>query len=246
MIAVKLGGAVITDKEHERRFRTRVVRRLARELATARDPLLVVHGAGSFGHPQAMKYQLHRGWVPAVDQRKGIAVTHAVVRELNLRVMQELRDAGMTCAAIPPFPVLDEAYVHHVQEVLDLGLTPVTFGDVLIDGQPSIVSGDYLMQLLASRLPVQRAIFVTNVDGIFARPPDPQTLLSTCTPEELEEAAVRGSTASDVTAGMAGKVKSIKEMVYSGVEVAVINGNRPGRLREALRGTVTGTRVVQP
>ncbi|MGC9554314.1 MAG: isopentenyl phosphate kinase [Thermoplasmatota archaeon] len=246
MIAVKLGGAVITHKEHERRFRTRVTRRLARELAAADGPLVIVHGAGSFGHPQAMRYQLHRGWVPEIDQREGIAVTHAVVRELNLRVMRELRTAGIACTAVPPFPVLNEGYLHHLREVLDLGLTPVTFGDVLIDGQPSIVSGDYLMQLLASRLPVQRVIFVTNVDGIYARPYDPATLIGECTPAELERALVGDSTASDVTAGMAGKVKSIKEMVYSGAEVAVINGNKPGRLRSALCGTVTGTRVVQP
>jgi isopentenyl phosphate kinase len=148
--------------------------------------------------------------------------------------------------AIAPFPLFDEAYVHHVQYTLDMGLTPVTFGDVLIDGQPSIVSGDELMNRLARRLRATRAIFVTNVDGIYADPTDKTTLIGDCTPDELERAVVGGSTPDDVTAGMAGKVKSINEMVHSGVEVIVVNGNKPGRLRNALRDSVRGTRVVQP
>jgi len=245
MIAVKLGGAAITDKQQVRRFRTRVTQRLAEELATADEPLLIVHGAGSFGHPQAKQYCLHLGWVPQLDQRKGIACTHAAVRELNGLVLAALHRAGIRGVAISPFPRLDEAFVDHVQQVFDMGLIPVTFGDVLIDGQPSIVSGDELMHRLSLRLQAEQAIFVTNVDGIYADPADPATLIGTCTPDELEEAVVGGSIHSDVTAGMAGKVKSIKEMVYAGVEVAVVNGTKPGRLRDALHGSVKGTKVVQ-
>ena len=244
MIAVKLGGAAITNKQQERCFRTQVTQRLAEELATTDEPLLIVHGAGSFGHPQAKRYCLHLGWVPQLNQREGIAFTHATVRELNCLVLAALHRAGIPGVAIPPFPTLDKAYVDHIKQVIDIGLIPVTFGDVLIDGQPSIVSGDELMYQLSLPLQAKQAIFVTNVDGIYANPADPSTVIGTCTPDELQEAVVGGSIHSDVTAGMAGKVKSINEMVHSGVEVAIINGTKPGRLHDALHGSVKGTTVV--
>lgn len=50
MIIVKLGGSVITDKAEYRRFRADTVARLASEIASSGERVIVVHGAGSFGH----------------------------------------------------------------------------------------------------------------------------------------------------------------------------------------------------
>ena len=61
MLLVKLGGSVLTDKGRLRSPRRTAIRRLARELAAARAPLLVVHGAGSYGHILARKHRLNEG-----------------------------------------------------------------------------------------------------------------------------------------------------------------------------------------
>ena len=62
MRLVKLGGSVITDKARPLVFRAQVTRRLARELApSVSEGLIVVHGAGSFGHVRAAEYDLANG-----------------------------------------------------------------------------------------------------------------------------------------------------------------------------------------
>lgn len=241
MIAVKLGGSVITDKRRECCFRPAAAQRLAHELAGVDEDLAIVHGAGSFGHPQAERYGLQQGGGP--DVQEGIAVTHAAVRNLNLRLLKVMQAAGIAATSLPPFPSLDERFEEKVREVLDAGLTPVTYGDVLVCPSVAIVSGDLLLQRLSMALSARLAIFVTNVDGIYREPERPETFIERCAPEELSGAVFSTIAGADVTAGMAGKVKAIKEMAYSGVDVAVINGSQPERLQQALRGDVHGTVV---
>lgn len=241
MIVVKLGGSVITDKRREGCFRPATAERLARELAGMDERLVVVHGAGSFGHPQAERYGLQQGGGP--DGQEGIAVTHAAVRDLNLRLLTALHRAGIAATSLPPFPSLDAGFEEKAQQVLDAGLVPVTYGDVLVYPRVAIVSGDLLLQRLSLALSARQAIFVTNVDGIYRQPERPETLIERCTPDELSGAVFGSVAGADVTAGMAGKVKAIKEMAHSGIDVAVINGSRAERLQRALRGDVHGTVV---
>ncbi|MFO8132965.1 MAG: isopentenyl phosphate kinase [Thermoplasmatota archaeon] len=241
MIAVKLGGSVVTDKRRECCYRADVAQRLAHELAAADEPVMVVHGAGSYGHPQAERYGLQQGGGP--DVLEGVAVTHAAVRDLNLRLLTAMHQAGIAAVSLPPFPSLDEGFTERMRQAVTAGLTPVTFGDVLIEPEVAIVSGDVLMQRLSAGLSAHRAIFVTNVDGILRNPKRPETVIARCTPDELSGAAFDDVDGADVTAGMAGKVKAIKEMAYSGIDVAVINGGKAGRLRQALQGDVHGTMV---
>src|SRR5207237_1301346 len=61
MLLVKLGGSVVTEKDKLRTARRPAIRRLAGELAAVRQPLLVVHGAGSFGHILASRHRLNEG-----------------------------------------------------------------------------------------------------------------------------------------------------------------------------------------
>ena len=245
MIAIKLGGSAITDKERESHFNKRITYRLAEEIASAGEDVMIVHGAGSFGHPQAKRYRLNEGFVDREKQVEGISLTHFSVRILNLKVMEALRHAGIPAVSIPPFPFVDMGFVKKVGMAVKEGLTPVTFGDVVLDGNVSIVSGDRLMEIFAGEFDIERAIFVTNVDGIYGDPDRKETLVRECTVDELESVFFAGNKGADVTSGMAGKVKSIKEIAHSGVEVDVINGRKPGRLEDAINGFVTGTRVIK-
>jgi len=61
MLLVKLGGSVVTEKTHLRTPRSAAIRRLAGELASLREPLLIVHGAGSYGHILARRHRLNEG-----------------------------------------------------------------------------------------------------------------------------------------------------------------------------------------
>ncbi|MFQ6130038.1 MAG: kinase, partial [Candidatus Hadarchaeaceae archaeon] len=61
-LIVKFGGSVITDKRRRFAVKQATLRRLARELAAAKGPLVLVHGGGSFGHPMASKYKIAEGY----------------------------------------------------------------------------------------------------------------------------------------------------------------------------------------
>ena len=61
-IILKIGGSAITDKTGELAAKTEIINRLAEEIKRADlDNLIVVHGGGSFGHPNALKYGLKEG-----------------------------------------------------------------------------------------------------------------------------------------------------------------------------------------
>ena len=244
MIPIKLGGSVITYKDKENAYNARVAQRLAREINMAGKKAVIVHGAGSFGHPQAKKYFLHKGFVDKERQIRGISLTHTCVRKLNINLLDTLISAGITAVSFPPFPSIGEFFFENIRNASRVGLTPVTFGDVLLDSDVSIISGDKLMEFISQYMKVERAIFVTNVDGIYSDIEQRTTLIKECTPDELHSAVLKGSRATDVTSGMAGKVKSIKRMAYSGVEVHLVNGKKPRKLFDAIQGKRVGTMVV--
>ena len=62
MFLVKLGGSVITDKARYRVFNKDRVARLCSEIAESGKDVIVVHGAGSFGHVLAKRHSLQDGY----------------------------------------------------------------------------------------------------------------------------------------------------------------------------------------
>jgi len=79
MLIIKLGGSVITDKTKENTFKKDLMDKLAEKIKTADKELILIHGAGSFGHILAKKYDLNQGYKND-DQLHGFSLTHAMVR----------------------------------------------------------------------------------------------------------------------------------------------------------------------
>jgi isopentenyl phosphate kinase len=255
MHLVKLGGSVITDKSRPLTFRPRVARRLARELApSAGKGLVVVHGAGSFGHVDAARFGLKEG-LKGPRQLFGAASVQWDVRDLDLRVVGALLDARVPAVSIPPgaFLELDDGALRRFdavpfQRALARGFVPVTFGDVLPDTERGvgIVSGDSLMSALAAALTPDVSVFVTAEDGVYDRDPSLKgaRLLPEVSPSNAPRAAKRARRgAADVTGAMGGKlVEAFEVAAHSGRTWVV--GGRPGVLRAALTGKdPRGTRV---
>src|SRR2546429_7200246 len=95
MLLVKLGGSVVTEKAHLRTPRPAAIHRLARELASVRQPLLVVHGAGSYGHILARRPRLNEGGArPA--RRAAPARVQAHAREPNALVLGAVNRPGLS------------------------------------------------------------------------------------------------------------------------------------------------------
>jgi isopentenyl phosphate kinase len=245
MMLVKLGGSIITRKGQRKEVRQDVLRRLAREVA-ATPELVVLHGAGSFGHTLAKKAGLAHG-ISRPSQFHDASQVSADVRALHLAVLRALHAAKARPFSMPPGQVafarrgdLAAVALAPFRLALHAGFTPVTCGDVVLDEAQgvAIVSADAVALHLARELGAERMVFATDVDGVFTAPPGTPgaELIESCSPDGLRKAVLGGSGKTDVTGGMAGKGAAIAAMAELGCEVWVVNGLRPGRVRDALRG----------
>ena len=256
MLLVKLGGSVITDKTRLRIPRRAAIRRLAGELADVGPDLIVVHGAGSFGHILAHKHRLNDGG-SALTKRTAAARVQADVRGLDGLVVDALVASGLPAVSIPPAAILslDDGRVSSFEskpflEFSAAGFTPVTFGDVVRDTHRvfSVCSGDVLMLELARVFRPERAVFAADVDGLYSADPkrSPKArLLESVTPDDLARISFSKPTRTDVTGSIEGKVRRMFEIARHARETLIVNGNVKSRVRDALRGRpVVGTRVA--
>lgn len=251
MIAIKFGGSVITDKSRRKRARKDVLCRIAGEVRDV-DDLLVVHGAGSYGHVMARQAGLGRSTIRD-DQVVYVSEISRDVRELNLMVVDALRSEDLKAISIAPasFLCAKEGLIRNFDTLLlkgwvELDMVPVAFGDIVLDEVwgASVVSGDQIMYLLAEHLQPDRAVFVTDVDGVLTHPPGhpDSRLLEVISPFDAVDT---NATAPDVTDSIRGKIEWMFRIASKGVECLMVNGLIPGRVRDAVMGKeVKGTRVV--
>lgn len=195
VVVVKLGGSAVTDKGGFEAAREDVIAKVAAAIKDAvalHAPrgikVIVVHGAGSFGHPQAKKYGVSRGRSLAADGelRAGAALTRASVTKLNAVVLAALLEQGVAAVTVSPFPEArcagrdrrrDAADVAARQaiRVAGAGLVPVVHGDVILteDGGCTVLSGDTIIERIAYQCGggCRRVVFLTDVPGVLSMPP---------------------------------------------------------------------------
>jgi len=258
MYLVKLGGSVLTDKARLRTPRRAAIARLARELAAASESVLVVHGAGSFGHILARRHKLHERFLGKEQLAAGARVQRDV-KILNGLVVDALLRSGLSAVSLAPSVLLtmEDGRVaafdsKPFRDYLILGFTPVTFGDVVRDRSRglAICSGDVLMLELAKAFRPTRAIFVADVDGLYTA--DPKRTKGARRFESVRETdlgsidfALAPAQAADVTGSIEAKVRRMFEIASHTGECIILNGNVKNRLRDAVQGRpVVGTRVA--
>lgn len=257
MILVKLGGSVITDKSRLRTFKRSSCERLARELRAEKGELVVVHGAGSFGHIEAKKHGLHKGYTDD-SQIEHVAAVQRDVRELNLKVLEALISKGVRAVSIPPAAsatfangAIRSFEPDAFRSVLDLGLVPVSFGDVVPDEVMgfSICSGDLVMEALARTFKPALVVFCADVDGVFDRDPKRSRsaeIIPELRPSSLRELRRTESKHADVTGSIYGKLERMLAIAQHCEKCMIVNGNVPGRLGKAIRGEKVVSTVVLP
>lgn len=258
---LKLGGSLITDKDRPHTARPDTLRRLAEEIARARQAapglqLLIGHGSGSFGHVPAKKYGTRQGVSSPAEWQGFVEVWHEA-RALNQIVLEILAAAGLPVISFPPSASIlarDGAIEHWkidpLQSALKAGLIPLIFGDVIFDSirGGTILSTEELFFHLTSRLNPQRILIAGIEAGVWEDFPACTRLLSTITPASYPSLATHiGSSAStDVTGGMLAKVENMVNLVsrHPGLEAFIFSGSQPGHLQEALQGGCPGTHIL--
>jgi isopentenyl phosphate kinase len=255
---VKLGGSVITDKAGGTlTVNEPLVTRLAADLAAHRPArLVVVHGAGSFGHRIVRETGIHAG-LDGDSSRLAFGETQRRQYELDAIVCRRLLAAGVpampvqaSATAILRAGALEHLDTSALALLLEQGMVPVLYGVPAVDRERgcAILSGDVLAPYVAHALGIDRVVHVTDVDGIYSADPrrDPSAVLvSRVHRDNWAEVRTRlgGSATVDVTGGMERKVRELVEWAERGLESRIVSALVPGRLGEALRDEPVGTLV---
>jgi len=260
VVFLKLGGSLITDKNRPHTPRMEVIRRLAAEILAARMKdaslrILLGHGSGSFGHVPARRYGTRQGVRTEQEWRGFVEVWREAV-QLNRIVVDALGEAGLPAISLPPSSStlardgqVESWNLAPVRRALEASLLPVVFGDVVFDSQRggTILSTEDLFSYLAEQLQPQRILLAGIEAGVWADFPSCTRLVDEITPASWNDlsATVGGSTAPDVTGGMASKVRQSLELVgrISNLEVFIFSGESMGAIEQALNGAHLGTRI---
>jgi isopentenyl phosphate kinase len=249
LVVVKLGGSLLTRKREVEKLRPKVLHRLAEELASVRAlPLVVLHGAGSFGHPGAAKFALAvapDGSRPASERARGGAIVAAEVRRLHLAVLRELVRAGFAPWSVPLAGVarnragtLAGLEVAPFRAALARGMLPVSFGDVVPDDAwgVSILSADTAATELARQLEAARVVFATDVPGLLEGTPGARRTVVAEVTDEVVAGLRPKAGATDVTGGIRGKLDAMLAIARAGADAALISGLTDGAVSRAIRG----------
>lgn len=240
-LVVKLGGSVITEKNRRETVAEGPLEAAATALGAATEPLVVIHGGGSFGHPNAADH----GVTTAEGTRDPAAVEaiHGAMIRLNDRVVATLRDAGLAPVPVQPLSLAsrnrggDLALPGRaLQRALAEGFVPVLHGDLVVHAGAgtTVVSGDELVPAVASAVDADRVGLCSDVPGVLDGAGDVVDRIGSA--GEIPE-AVGDSESTDVSGGMAGKIHQLLAM-EGGAQVF-----GPGGLGAFVAGERPGTRV---
>ena len=234
---LKLGGSVITEKDDPETIDEEALDRAAGALAD-QEGLVVVHGGGSFGHHHADRHGVST--TVGTHDPEGIRAIHGAMKRLNATVVNALADVG-----VPALPVHPMSAGHRdadgrltfptggVETMLAEGFVPVLHGDgvVHVDEGATVLSGDELVAVLASALGADRVGVCSAVAGVYD---ENGAILDRIESLEAVVDALGDSDATDVSGGMAGKVRELLGLEapahvfdLAGLE-AFLDGEEPG------------------
>ena len=254
---IKLGGSVITEKEGNHfEAREKEIARIAGEIKKALGEkgfsLIVVHGAGPFGHGNVQKFGIDNG-VFTAEQKEGYKKTVLDCIFLNSIVVSKLREAGIEAVGFDPNKIIVqrekkivEFDTSAVEKALSQGKVPVLFGQMVPDEKlnASVISGDTIIAFLAKKFKAKKVLLATDVAGIFTADPKKEkgakriALIDEKNFETVIE-SVGGASTVDVTGGMRGKLEKLK-----GLNALVFDATKAGNVFKALAGKkVDGTEI---
>jgi len=247
---IKLGGAALTDKTRIYTPRFKTLHSAARQLTAIKKrwSVILVHGAGSYGHIPVKTFGLSKGYHDQT-QLRGLGETKFRLLEWEFTI-----DEVFLQHNVPIVPFVTSCYtvarrgrilscdIDPIKTWIKLGCVPSTGGDIVSDVSAgfSIVSGDQLAAYLAIALKARMLIFATDVDGIFDA--DPKTKQSAHLIKEIPVSSIRristdmGRTITDVTGGMKNKLEEAAAAAFNGIPVFFVNLLKGNRMQDLVLG----------
>lgn len=220
---LKLGGSVLTVKDERETVDRTNLARAADAIGELYDagpprsgtvhPLVIVHGGGSFGHPAADRHGVSPS--TGTHDADSIREIHAAMGRLNGAVLEALAERGVPALPVRPLSAAtrddaDELALAPgpVRAMVQEGFVPVLHGDVIAHrGRgATIVSGDELVVAVARAVDAGRVGLCTASPGV--RGADGSIIDRIDAFADVED-AFEPEGPTDVTGGMAGKVRTL-------------------------------------
>jgi isopentenyl phosphate kinase len=216
---LKIGGSVITKKDGFEELNENAIEEICSAISENYSNLILVHGAGSFGHPHVRMFGL--------DTPISIARIHNSCVRLNELFCRKLLDKKVPAIGLHPM----SCDFGKIGRIMEKGFVPVLHGDVSLEG---IVSGDEIVVRLAENFQAERIGFATDVEGIFVNGKKVDKFYPWMKPDQLGD--------DDATGKMRGKINRILSLKKK-CRVFVFKGSGEN-VKKFLEGKEVGTEVV--
>lgn len=241
-VVLKLGGSVITEKDEPETIDEDRLAALAAAVGRIDEPMVLVHGAGSFGHHYAAKHgvSVTEGTTDAAAARE----IHGSMVRLNQAVVEAVGEHGVRALPVPPLAVCarDAAGTltlasAGIERQVSEGFVPVLYGDVIAqEGKGvTVISGDELVERLAAVVEADRVGVCSTVPGVLDEDCE---VIDRIDDFAAVAAVLGGSDSTDVSGGMAGKVKALLDL---DVPASVFG---PDAIEEFVEGGSPGTTIA--
>ena len=254
LIIMKLGGSLITNKKSEKpECHKNIMRKIANIISKSDKKIIIVHGAGSYGHPIVKKYSIDKGNDGSLNQKKAINKARKQLRNLNEILSNEINEAGMDCESVVPSETmlinelgeLEKFSKASFDDIISKGKIAITFGDIVNkkNGNIGVLSGDTLLLKLAQVYNPRRTFFIMDYPGIVKGKLDSDNVTIY---EEIDSNFVNNISINDennrpdVTGGLMNKIRCALEI--SKTCECWISGL--DNLEECVNGEPKGTKVI--
>jgi isopentenyl phosphate kinase len=221
LTVLKLGGSLITHKDQREAVDEEsldvacdaIEAFLADE--DEENQLVIVHGGGSFGHHHAAEHGVSS--TDGSDDARALTAIHRAMGDLNDAVLDALHDREIDALPVRPLSLASrdedglQFPVESVAAMLDEGFVPVTHGDVHVESGKggTILSGDDIVVSLARSLGADRVGLCSTVPGVLDEQED---VIPRVEAYDDVASVLGGSDMTDVTGGMAHKVRQLLEL----------------------------------
>jgi len=148
-------------------------------LGKKKRSLILVHGAGPFGHTNVKEYGINNG-VYSERQKEGLEKTIKDCNFLDSVVTGKMFSAGLPAIGFDANKIvvqenkkIIEFDTSGVKNALKQGKVPVLFGQMVPDKKlnASVISGDAIIAFLAKKLKAKKIFLGTDVSGVFTADP---------------------------------------------------------------------------
>jgi isopentenyl phosphate kinase len=254
---MKVGGSVCTAKsENKFEVRTEIIERIVNDIKAARElkkfSLILVHGAGPFGHTNVVNYGINNG-IHTEQHVKGFIKTHLDMAALNSHFLLAFEKAGVPAITIDPTACIiqknKKIFVFDTRMIellfaMNPNIVPIMHGDMVLDTKlkGSVISGDAIIPYLAKKLGAKKVLLGSDVAGIFTADPKKDAnakhigLIDKKNFKKILK-SVGESSSIDVTRGMKGKLENLKGLNAFIFDMNEIDSTRKALVSERVQGT---------